>query len=92
MIEFPHKEPNGYSYEFEDFKRNVIAIWICDHRRYVYNNGDSVRCIWGFWNQKTKQYHSPVNSSTMGSVVDISETTPYSAMRLNRTPLELAFV
>ena len=92
MIEFPHKCPPNYSYEFKDFKRNITAIWICDHRRYVYNGGADVSCIWGFWNQKTKQYHSPINPTTVGSIVDISNTTPYSAMPIHRTALELAFL
>jgi hypothetical protein len=92
ISEFPHKSPKGYSYEFKQFKRNIIAIWICDHRRYVYNNGTNVSCIWGFYNQKTKEYYSPINSSTIGSVVDILNTTPYSAVHIHKTALELAFV
>lgn len=88
---FPHKAPKGYSYEFEDFKRNVVSIWIRNHSKFDYNNGKSVRSIWGFYNQKTKQFHAPVNSSTVGSVVMIESTRPYTAMQINQTPLEAAF-
>jgi hypothetical protein len=76
-----HKAPEGYHYERTDFKSNVIAIWIHFDRRFDYNLGDECRCIWGFYNTKTKQFHAPKNSSTVGSVVDLNKTTPYSAMQ-----------
>ena len=89
---FCHQPPQGMYYEQTEFKRNVVAIWIHYRRRFDYNLGDSVRCIWGFYNTKTREYHSPINSSTVGSVVDIKRTSPYSAMIPNLSPLELAFV
>jgi len=76
-----HKAPEGYHYERTNFKTNVIAIWIHFDRRFDYNLGDECRCIWGFYNTKTKQFHAPKNSSTVGSVVDLNKTTPYSAMQ-----------
>ena len=92
MIEFPHKPPKGMYYEQAVFKRNVVAIWIHYQRRFDYNLGDPVRCIWGFYNTKTREYHAPINSSTIGDIVDIEQTTPYTAMPLKRTPLEAAYV
>lgn len=91
-MEFPHKAPEGYYYEIESFKRNVDAIWIHHHRRFDYNSGDAVRCIWGFYNTKTKEYFAPVNSKTVGKRVNITDTTPYSAMPIKQTPLTAAFV
>jgi len=90
--EFPHKAPQGMYYEQVQFKRNVDAIWIHYRRKFDYNLGDPVRCIWGFYNTKTRQYHAPINSATVGSVVDINDTTPYSAMQPNLNPLERAFL
>jgi len=90
-VKFPHKAPNNYHYEQSQFKRNITAIWICDDRNYDYNNGKSVRCIWGFYNSKTKQWHAPVNSSTVGDVVDPARTTPYSAMMIKLNPLMTCF-
>lgn len=90
--EFPHKAPKGYRYESEPFKRNVIAIWIHHCNRFNYNSGDAVRCIWGFYNSKTKEYYAPINSKTVGKCVRVSDTTPYSAMIPKQTPLESAFV
>lgn len=90
--EFPHKAPKGMYYEYESFKRNVIAIWICYDRKFDYNLGESVRCIWGFYNSKTKEYFTPVNSKTVGKRVSPNNTTPYSAMQLKQTPLTAAFV
>lgn len=91
-IEFPHKAPKGMHYEFETFKRNITAIWIHYDRKFDYNLGESVRCIWGFYNTKTRTYHSPINSKSVGQSVDIKDTTPYSAMLPKQTPLTAAFV
>ena len=92
MIEFPHQPPKGMYYEQTEFKRNVIAIWIHYDHRFDYNLGDPVRCIWGFYNTKTKEYFAPVNSKTIGKRVNIENTTPYSAMQSKQTPLEAAYV
>jgi hypothetical protein len=90
--EFSHKAPKGYSYEYEQFKRNLIAIWIRNSHTFDYNLGKSVRSIWGFYDSKKRVYHAPINSSTVGNVVSIEDTTPYSAMIPKLTPLESAFV
>lgn len=93
ILEFPHQAPKGYSYEYEEnFKRNVTAIWLRHHASYDYNLGKSVRTIWGFYNSKTKRYHSPVNSKTVGDVISPDDTTPYTAMPIKQTALERAFV
>lgn len=92
IVDFPHKAPEGYYYEQTEFKRNVDAIWIHYDRRFDYNLGEPVRCIWGFYNTKTKEYFAPINSKTVGKRVSIENTTPYSAMQLKLTPLERAFV
>ena len=91
-IEFPHKVPKGYSYEFEKVKSNVIAIWIRHHAVFDYNLGESVRCIWGFYDAKKQLYYSPINSKTIGKCISIGETTPYTAIPLKQTPLTAAFV
>jgi hypothetical protein len=91
-LDFIHEPPDNYSYEFEEFKKDVIAIWIRDHRKYVYNGGDKVRCIWGFYNTKKKSYFSPINSKTIGSQVNLKETTPYSSIKPKLNPLEQAFL
>lgn len=90
--EFPHQPPKGYSYEFETFKRHIISIWLRHHATYDYNLGKSVRTIWGFYNSKTKSYHSPVNSATIGSVINLEDTRSYTSMPILLTPLEAAYV
>lgn len=75
----PHTPPKGYTYEATPFKRNVIAIWIRNHRRFDYNLGDEVRSIWGFYDTKTKTYYSAVSASIIGEPVSLEQTTPYSA-------------
>jgi len=90
--EFPHKAPKGYSYEFEEFKRNTVSIWIRNSTTFDYNLGKSVRSIWGFYDSKKRVYHSPINSGTVGNIVSIEDTTPYSAMIPKQTPLTAAFV
>lgn len=76
-----HIPPQGYHYERTDFKTNVSAIWIVNDNHFDYCGCSGVKSIWGFYNSKTKQFHAPVNSTKLGSVVDILRTTPYSAMQ-----------
>ena len=87
--DFPHQPPQGYSYEVKDYKRNVISIWLRDHREYSYTN-DDVRTIWGFYNIKKRQYIAPINAKKPGKVVDITKTRSYTSMQLNLNPLEYA--
>ena len=91
IAEFPHHPPKGYSYEFEEFKRGVVAIWLRCHRKFDYNNGAATRTIWGFYKSKTREYFAPVNSKTIGACVNIKETTPYSSMKINLIGLEKFF-
>jgi len=90
--DFPHKPPKGYRYETLQFKRNVISIWTVYESGFVYNHHDECYCIWGFYNTKEQQYYAPINSSKIGSKVDVKNTTPYTSMPLNLNPLEAAFV
>ena len=87
-----HEPPINYTYETVQFKSNVIAVWILCHRRFDYNGGGITRSIWGFYNTKTGNYHAPKNPKSMGDVVEIKDTTPYSAMQLNLNPLMKAFL
>ncbi len=77
---FPHEAPKGYSYEAIPFKRNVIAVWLLCHYEFVYNSGNQSRTIWGFYNTKKREYHSPINSKKVGDTVDLNKTTAYTAM------------
>lgn len=78
---FPHSPPDGYQYEIDSVTKNVYAIWIRNLRIFSYRN-DTVRSIWGFFDNKTKTYFAPINSKTMGKSIDIAYTTPYSAMQI----------
>ena len=94
MFEFPHIAPHGYSYEIIEHRRNILSIWICNHGQFSYTDDSPVKSIWGFYNTKSKQYYAPVNSKTVGKVVDIDDTTPYSAMQILKPmrPSVLSFV
>ena len=85
--EFPHKAPEGYSYEFSSFKRNLTAIWLRNHSTFSYTS-DPVRTIFGFYNTKTGKYYAPINSKKVGKEVRLSDTRPYTAMQPNLNPLE----
>ena len=89
---FTHKAPKNYTYEVEEFKANVFSIWLRDHRVYDYNNGKSVRCVWGFYNFKKCKFFAPVNSSTVGKEVDFKNTRNYTAMQIKQSPLDAFFV
>ena len=86
-IEFPHTPPIGYSYETKQFKSNVVSIWLHHHYEYVYSS-ELVSTIWGFYNTKTKCYYAPIHSTKQGNKVEVSQTTPYSAMPRTLNPLE----
>jgi len=87
--DFPHQPPENYSYEVESHKANILAIWLRHHYPYTYSS-DVVRTIWGFFNTRKGEYIAPINSKKPGKVVDINDTTPYTAMQLNLNPLEYA--
>ena len=92
IAEFPHKAPEGYSYEFEEFKRGIVAVWLCGHRKFDYNNGAATRTIWGFYKSKTREYYAPINSKTIGARVNISDTRSWTSMPINYQGLEAFFV
>jgi hypothetical protein len=90
--QFIHKAPEGYSYEVEEFKRNVFSIWLVCNRKFDYNNGKLTRTIWGFWSYKKCEFYSPVNSTTVGKKVKFSDTRPWTSMPINYQGLEAFFV
>jgi len=92
IAEFPHHPPTGYYYEFEEFKRGVIAIWLYCNRKFDYNNGAKTRTIWGFYKSKTREYFAPINSKTVGARVDITETRNYTSMPIKYQGVEKFFV
>ena len=91
-IDFPHSAPDGYSYQVEEFKRGVLAIWLLHHKDYVYAEGEKVRTIWGFYKVKSKEYFAPINAKTVGDKVNVNKTRNYTSMPLNLNPLEACFV
>jgi hypothetical protein len=88
MIDFPHNPPEGYSYIYEQYNTRLISIWLMCHRKFDYNNGKLTKTIWGFYSPKKKEYYAPINSSKVGSKVNIENTRAYTAMPLNQNPLE----
>ena len=92
IAEFPHKAPQGYYYEFEEFKRGVIAIWLYCNRKFDYNNGAPTRTIWGFYKSKTREYFAPINSKSIGARVDINDTRNYTSMPIKYQGVEKFFV
>ena len=89
---FKHQPPDGMHYEVTQFNKTVLAIWICYEYQFLYREGEEPpKCIWGFYRKSKGQFYAPINSKKVGSEVDISQTTPYTAMQLNLNPLESAF-
>jgi len=89
---FNHKAPEGYSYEVEEFKRNIFSIWLRCHRKFDYNMGKPTRTIWGFYDYKKCRFYSPVNSSTVGKEVDFDDTRDYTSMPIKYQGVEAFFV
>lgn len=84
-----HNAPEGYEYFMDDFNKTTKRIWIRNNKfEFVYReDGKQPDAVWGFYRPKTKKYYSPINSKKIGKEVDIRETTPYTAMKLNLNPL-----
>jgi hypothetical protein len=91
ILEFPHRAPDGYFYEFEQFNTRLISIWLVHSFPYSYTT-KTVRTIWGFFNPKKNEYYAPINSSKVGERVNISQTRNYTSMQIKQTPLEAAFL
>ena len=89
-MEFPHKAPQGYEYWSDDYSKTIKRIWIRNLGTFTYTQ-EQPSAVWGFFNRKTGQFISPINWKKPGKVVDINDTSPYTAMPLNLTPLEAAF-
>jgi len=90
-MKFPHKAPSGYEYWSDEYSKTITRIWIRNLGEFSYTD-EQPSSIWGFFNRKTGEYIAPINSKKPGKVVDINDTTPYSAMQLNLNPLERAFL
>lgn len=89
--QFLHKAPKGYSYEVNEFKRGIFAIWLCCSHHFNYNGGKPSKSIWGFYNYKECKFYSPVNSKTVGEQVQFKNTRDYSAMPIKQYPLDKFF-
>ena len=87
---FFHRAPEGFEYVIDDFNNTTKRIWILNRtREFVYREGAGPpRSVWGFYKPKSKKFYSPINHKKVGKEVDLKETSPYSAMRLNLNPLE----
>ncbi len=85
-----HNPPKNHEYWTEDFSSKFVRIWIRNKKYFTYCEGQP-SSVWGFQNKKTGEYYSPVNHKKVGKKVDLSQTSPYSAMTLNLNPLMAAF-
>ena len=91
-MEFPHKAPRGYEYWTDDYSKTIKRIWLRNiSREFIYGDDKHPSTVWGFFCTRKKEYISPVNSKKPGKKVDLNQTTPYTAMPLKLTPLDLAF-
>ena len=93
MMKFPHKPPEGYEYWQEEFNTKLTRIWIKNvSMEFNYGDDPHPSSVWGFYDNKKECFIAPINHKKPGKVVNINDTTPYSAMQLKLTPLEQAFV
>ena len=92
IVDFPHSAPPGHYFEYEEFKNNVLRIWLCNTHQFDYNLGARTKTVWGFYNSKRKKYYAPINVKTVGKEVDIKSTRNYTAMQLKQSPLDAFFI
>ena len=79
-----HEPPVGYCYRVEKFKKDIYRIDLVYKGEFIYNNGEESKTVWGFYNLKTDEFHSPVNYKKMGKKVKLRDTTSFSAMKINK--------
>ena len=92
-MKFPHKPPEGYEYWQEKFNTKLTRIWIKNVSiEFIYGDNPHPSAVWVFYDNKKGCFIAPINHKKPGMVVNINDTTPYSAMQLKLTPLEQAFV
>lgn len=90
-MKFPHKCPKGYEYWSDDYSKTITRIWVRNLDTQFTYTDKRPSSVWGFFDRKRKVFIAPINSTKPGKVVDIKNTTPYSAMQLNLNPLMSAF-
>ena len=88
-----HTAPKGYEYWTEEFNTRLTRIWIKNcSMDFTFGDDKYPSSIWGFFNNKTSEYIAPINHKKPGKVVNIKNTTPYSAMQLKLNPLMAVFL
>jgi hypothetical protein len=91
-MKFPHKCPEQFEYWSDEYSKTITRIWIKNKsRKFTYGEHEYPSSVWGFFDRKKKVFMAPIHKDKPGKVVDISKTTPYSAMQLNLNPLMSAF-
>lgn len=91
LMKYPHNAPPGYEYWSDSYSKTIDRIWIRNLGVFTYTE-EQPSAVWGFFNKKTGEYIAPINWKKPGKVVEVSNTSPYSAMPLKLTPLEAAFL
>ncbi len=90
-MKLPHDAPKGFEYWIDDHNKTIKRIWIRNLSNFSYTS-ENPSSIWGFYNTKKEEFIAPINSKKPGKVVNIKDTTPYSAMKKNINPLMAAFL
>ena len=93
-MKLPHDAPEGFEYWIDDHNKTIKRIWIRNLSQFSYTT-ENPSSIWGFYNTKKEEFCSSENyrdSKKPGKVVNIKDTTPYSAMKRNINPLMAAFL
>jgi len=90
-MKLPHDAPKGYEYWIDDHNKTIKRIWIRNLGNFSYTD-KKPSSIWGFYNTKKEEFIAPINFKKPGKVVNIRDTSPYSAMKKNINPLMAAFL
>ena len=92
LMEFPHQPPQGYEYWTDDYSKTIKRIWIRNiSREFIGCSDVHPSSVWGFFCRKKGVFIAPINHKKPGKVVNILNTTPYSAMQKKLNPLMAAF-
>lgn len=80
IADLPHTAPAQHWYVISEHNARFWRVDLFHPDKYSYTT-KQVTTIWGFINKKNRQIHSPVNSKTVGTIIDPKLTTQWTAMQ-----------
>jgi len=91
VSDLPHQAPQDHRYVISEHNARFWRVDLWHPDKYSYTT-KQVTTIWGFIHKKSNAIYSPVNSKTVGTIIDPKLTTKWTAMKPPKiNPLQQLF-